>query len=127
MGAITLYSNIFVLGIRICMVFIPCILGQLESRQGFVHYEQSSNVYTLSGRFVLSGNTICTHFGTASREGFVHYEQSNDTAEDFLSQRHQTVGCNITYIICYDVTGKDPPVNIVPSFTVDYPHSGLLY
>ena len=42
-----------------------------------------------------------------SREGFVHYEQSNvNTAlfpdlndAEVLSQRHQTVGCNITYII----------------------------
>ena len=72
MGAITLYSNIFVLGIRICMVFIPYILGQLESRQGFVHYEQSS------------GNTA-------------RFPSLNDA--EVLSQRHQTVGCNITYII----------------------------
>ena len=72
MGAITLYSNIFVLGIRICMVFIPCILGQLESRQGFVHYEQSS-------------------VNTA------RFPSLNDA--EVLSQRHQTVGCNITYII----------------------------
>ena len=46
--------------------------GQLESRQGFVHYEQSS------------GNTA-------------RFPSLNDA--EVLSQRHQTVGCNITYII----------------------------
>ena len=96
MGVITC-GNFFVLGIW--MVFISCSLGQLFSRERFVHYEQKSKVNIERFRSSQSPEVQRQKVGNINSSKFYYtglpYQSFCDHSRNFAQVNFEFEGCDL--------------------------------